>query len=57
MKKLIVAVATVLALTGCGKDPAVPCETPQRPHCPTEDSCPADYRDGQWWIGGVQVTQ
>jgi hypothetical protein len=25
-------------------------EAIQQPHCPTEDSCTVDYRDGRWHI-------
>lgn len=25
-------------------------DTDSRPHCPAEDSCYIDYKDGQWWI-------
>jgi hypothetical protein len=28
-----------------------------RPHCPTEDSCTPDYRDGRWYINGIPVTK
>ena len=56
MKRFIATIAlTMMVLTGCVKNP-VPCAD-QRPSCPTEDSCTADYHDGAWFVGGVRVSR
>lgn len=49
---ILAASAAVLALAAFGAGWAT--HTPDRPSCPTEDSCDVDYRDGRWVV--VEVT-
>lgn len=61
---LITMVAVALGLgMGCadqdleqGLDTAPITTTVPVPECTTEDSCTIDYRDGEWFVDGVQAT-
>lgn len=45
-------VALVVAASILGATSALSADV-DHPHCPTEDSCTADYRDGGWVITEV----
>lgn len=51
-KITLAASAAVLALSafGAGWWAGASANTPERPSCPTEDSCDVDYRDGRWVV-------